>query len=174
MHKQLKTLGDSYLLYTVHNTKIFQNSVETSTKSVLDNLIFFLGYLLCLFIKMKSVIKKLIHEPTQFTPDDAEKAINTIMQGGATESQISAFLVSLKLQQLDSDPRIVAACATALRSHARLIPYKGFDHLVGNVVDIVGTGGDGHDTYNVSTTASVVAAGAGAKVAKVSKIAVGG
>lgn len=119
---------------------------------------------------MKSIIKKLIHDPTQFTTDDAEKAINTIMQGGATESQIAAFLVSLKLQQLDSDPRIVAACARALRSHARIIPYTNYDNLVGNVVDIVGTGGDGHDTYNVSTTASVVAAGAGAKVAKVNDI----
>ncbi|KAI9485319.1 MAG: anthranilate phosphoribosyltransferase [Benjaminiella poitrasii] len=88
------------------------------------------------------------------------------MQGSATASQISAFLISLKLQHKDSDPRIVAACATAMRSHARMVPYDGYGHLLGNVVDIVGTGGDGHDTYNVSTTASVVAAGAGAKVAK--------
>ncbi|RCH78711.1 anthranilate phosphoribosyltransferase, partial [Rhizopus stolonifer] len=66
----------------------------------------------------------------------------------------------------DKDPHIVAACATAMRSHARLVPYEGYESLNGHVVDIVGTGGDGHDTYNVSTTASVVAAGAGAKVAK--------
>lgn len=117
---------------------------------------------------MKNTIKKLVHEPTQFTPQDAEHAINEIMKGSATPSQISAFLVSLKLQGLDNDPRIVAACATAMRSHARLVPYTDYEHLSGNVVDIVGTGGDGHDTYNVSTTASVVAAGAGAKVAKVS------
>ncbi|CAO0803285.1 unnamed protein product [Mucor circinelloides] len=115
---------------------------------------------------MKNTIKKLVHEPAQFTPQDAEHAINEIMKGSATPSQISAFLVSLKLQGKDNDPRIVAACATAMRSHARLVPYTDFEHLRGNVVDIVGTGGDGHDTYNVSTTASVVAAGAGAKVAK--------
>ncbi|CAO3621174.1 unnamed protein product [Mucor hiemalis] len=70
------------------------------------------------------------------------------MKGDATPSQISAFLISLKLQGKDKDPKIVAACATAM-------------------LDIVGTGGDGHDTYNVSTTASIIAAGAGAKVAKV-------
>ncbi|KAI8092958.1 anthranilate phosphoribosyltransferase [Halteromyces radiatus] len=88
------------------------------------------------------------------------------MNGNATHSQISAFLVGLRLQNKDSDPVIVAACAKAMRSHARLIPYENYEHVEGNVVDIVGTGGDGHDTYNVSTTASIVAAGAGAKVAK--------
>jgi anthranilate phosphoribosyltransferase len=117
---------------------------------------------------MKTIIKKLVNQPTQFTPEDASQAINEIMSGEATPSQISAFLISLKLQQKDSDPKIVAACATAMRSHARLVPYTGYEGLNGNVVDIVGTGGDGHDTYNVSTTASIVAAGAGAKVAKVS------
>ncbi|EIE84512.1 anthranilate phosphoribosyltransferase [Rhizopus delemar RA 99-880] len=88
------------------------------------------------------------------------------MKGSATPSQISAFLISLKLQHKDKDPKIVAACANAIRSHAQHVPYEGYENIAGNVVDIVGTGGDGHDTYNVSTTASVVAAGAGAKVAK--------
>lgn len=118
---------------------------------------------------MKTIIKTLIHEPTKFTPADAERAIHEIMKGDASQSQISAFLISLKLQGLDNDPAMVAACATAMRSHALPIAYTGYEHLADNVVDIVGTGGDGHDTYNVSTTASIVAAGAGAKVAKVRK-----
>ncbi|KAI9321301.1 anthranilate phosphoribosyltransferase [Dichotomocladium elegans] len=88
------------------------------------------------------------------------------MGGKATPSQISAFLVALRFQLKDSDPTIVAACAQAMQSHARLIPYDHYKHLEGNVIDIVGTGGDGHDTFNVSTTSSIVAAGAGAKVAK--------
>ncbi|CAO3612367.1 unnamed protein product [Cunninghamella echinulata] len=117
-------------------------------------------------IDMKSVLKTLVHQPESFTADNAEAAINYIMEGNATHSQISAFLVSLRLQHKDSDPTIVAACAKAMRSHAKLIPYHQYEHIQGNVVDIVGTGGDGHDTYNVSTTASIVAAGAGAKVAK--------
>lgn len=116
---------------------------------------------------MKTIIKTLIHEPTEFKPADAERAIHEIMNGQATPSQISAFLISLKLKGKDSDPKIVAACATAMRSHAKLISYTGYEELSENVVDIVGTGGDGHDTYNVSTTASIVAAGAGARVAKV-------
>lgn len=118
---------------------------------------------------MKSLIKTLIHEPTEFLPENAERAIDEIMKGQATPSQISAFLIALKLQGKDKDAEIVAACATAMRSHARLVPYDGYQHLNGHVVDMVGTGGDGHDTYNVSTTASIIAAGAGAKVAKVKK-----
>lgn len=115
---------------------------------------------------MKDILKTLVHDPAKFTPEDAGQAINEIMKGSATHSQISAFLVALRLQHKDSDPAIVAACAKAMQNHARLIPYEHYEHLVGNIVDIVGTGGDGHDTYNVSTTASIVAAGAGAKVAK--------
>lgn len=119
---------------------------------------------------MKSILKTLIHHPQDFTADDAEGAINYIMHGNATHSQISAFLVALRLQEKDADPVIVAACSKAMQSHARLIPYGHDDkHIASNLVDIVGTGGDGHDTYNVSTTASIVAAGAGAKVAKVSQ-----
>ncbi|KAI8976110.1 anthranilate phosphoribosyltransferase [Pilobolus umbonatus] len=88
------------------------------------------------------------------------------MKGEATPSQISAFLVSLRLQHKDKDARIVAACATAMRSHSHAVSYVGYESMSDKIVDIVGTGGDGHDTYNVSTTASIVAAGAGAKVAK--------
>ncbi|KAI8379522.1 anthranilate phosphoribosyltransferase [Radiomyces spectabilis] len=117
-------------------------------------------------LNIKSILKVLVHEPSQFQPIHAETAIHEIMAGRASHSQISAFLVALRLQQLDADPTIVAACATAMRSHARLIPYGDYEHIQGTVVDIVGTGGDGHNTYNVSTTASIVAAGAGAKVAK--------
>ncbi|KAL0098304.1 anthranilate phosphoribosyltransferase [Phycomyces blakesleeanus] len=115
---------------------------------------------------MKAILKTLVQNPTQFTSEDAENAMQEVMGGRATESQISAFLVALKLQQKDADPNIVAACARSMRGFARLVPYNDYEHLQGAVVDIVGTGGDGHDTYNVSTTASIVAAGAGAKVAK--------
>lgn len=139
------------------SSQIFNNSLSTITTTSSPTRL----------ANMKDIIKTLIHNPDQFSPNDATIAINAIMQGSATHSQVSAFLIALRLQQKDQDPAIVAACAQAMQSHARLIPYNHYEHLEGNVVDIVGTGGDGHDTYNVSTTASIVAAGAGAKVAKV-------
>ncbi|KAG1040824.1 hypothetical protein G6F43_012216 [Rhizopus delemar] len=83
---------------------------------------------------MKAILKKLIHDPTQFTPQDAEYAVNNIMRGSATPSQISAFLISLKLQHKDKDPEIVAACANAIRSHAQHVPYEGYENIAGNVL----------------------------------------
>ena len=55
---------------------------------------------------------------------------------------------------------MIAACAEVLRQHS-------LKCLVGEVTDIVGTGGDGHDTFNVSTAAAMVAAACGLRVAKV-------
>jgi hypothetical protein len=116
---------------------------------------------------IKAIIKTLIQHPSDFGPEQAAQAMHAIMAGHATPSQISAFLIGLKLNQKDLDAEIVAACADTMRDFALQIHYSDHRHLEDCVVDIVGTGGDGHDTYNVSTTASLVAAGAGAKVAKV-------
>ncbi|KAI7823783.1 anthranilate phosphoribosyltransferase [Gamsiella multidivaricata] len=88
------------------------------------------------------------------------------MEGSATQAQIGAYLVALKLSKLDADPAIVAACAIEMSNHGLPIPFEGSQELQEQLVDIVGTGGDGHDTFNVSTTAAIVAAGAGCKVAK--------
>lgn len=116
---------------------------------------------------IRSIIKSLVLEPETFGPEQAAQAMHAIMGGHATTSQISAFLIGLKLQGKDLDAEIVAACAETMRAFALPIHYSEHAHLESCVVDIVGTGGDGHNTYNVSTTASLVAAGAGAKVAKV-------
>lgn len=116
---------------------------------------------------IKSIVKDLVQNPDSFNADKAAQAMHAIMGGHATPSQISAFLIGLKLQGKDLDAEIVAACAETMRAFALPIHYSEHAYLESCVVDIVGTGGDGHDTYNVSTTASLVAAGAGAKVAKV-------
>jgi anthranilate phosphoribosyltransferase len=116
---------------------------------------------------IRTIIKNLVLNPESFGPEDAANAMRAIMGGHATTSQISAFLIGLKLQGKDLDAEIVAACAETMRAFALPIHYSEHAHLESCVVDIVGTGGDGHNTYNVSTTASLVAAGAGAKVAKV-------
>ncbi|ORX89795.1 anthranilate phosphoribosyltransferase [Basidiobolus meristosporus CBS 931.73] len=88
------------------------------------------------------------------------------MEHRATPAQMSAFLVSLRLQQFDCQPEIVAACATVMRDHALYVDFSSHPQLSSSVVDIVGTGGDGHNTFNVSTSAAIIAAGAGSKVAK--------
>ncbi|KAF8978076.1 anthranilate phosphoribosyltransferase [Entomortierella lignicola] len=115
---------------------------------------------------MHPIIQKLVHKPETFTVDDATVATKEIMEGRATQAQIGAYLVALKLHKLDADPTIVAACAVEMKNHGLPISFEKYPHLEEQLVDIVGTGGDGHDTFNVSTTAAIVAAGAGCKVAK--------
>lgn len=116
---------------------------------------------------MHPILKKLVHAPETFTTEDATIATKEIMEGRATHAQIGAYLVGLKLNKLDAEPAIVAACAVEMSNHGLPIPFEDKPELQSQLVDIVGTGGDGHDTFNVSTTAAIVAAGAGCKVAKV-------
>ncbi|KAF9433289.1 anthranilate phosphoribosyltransferase [Entomortierella beljakovae] len=115
---------------------------------------------------MHPIIQKLVHKPETFTVQDATVATKEIMEGRATQAQIGAYLIGLKLTKLDSEPSILAACAVELRNHGLPISFDNYPDLEEQLVDIVGTGGDGHDTFNVSTTAAIVAAGAGCKVAK--------
>ncbi|KAJ3299506.1 anthranilate phosphoribosyltransferase [Borealophlyctis nickersoniae] len=112
-----------------------------------------------------ALLKTLVNDPTAFTAALAKEAAAAIMGGEATPAQIGAFLVSLKFQGKEHDPAIIAAVAAGMRAAALQIPLPEKGDL-GELVDIVGTGGDGQDTFNVSTAAGIVAAGAGCKVAK--------
>lgn len=146
----------------------------------------------------KVLLKKLVQSPDDFTSEDVAECFEHLVisgqrdeQGhvkGATEAQIGGFLTSLTLSGLDSDPKVISACAQVLRAHSvqvdGLLNLKERDEKAEEnlqteeeerkkeseykgLVDIVGTGGDGHDTFNVSTTAAIVAAGVpGVNVAK--------
>ncbi|TPX33767.1 anthranilate phosphoribosyltransferase [Synchytrium microbalum] len=111
---------------------------------------------------MQAILKTLIQTPSSFTPSLAHDATNLIMTGQATASQIGAFLIAIKLTNLETNPAIVAAIANAMRDAALRIAQD--DNW--NVCDVVGTGGDGQDTFNVSTATGIVCAGAGCRVAK--------
>jgi anthranilate phosphoribosyltransferase len=87
-----------------------------------------------------------------------ESIIGTIVDGGATDAQIGAFLAALAAKGESVDE--IVATATAMRSRALSVRVDG------PLVDLCGTGGDGLGTFNVSTAASLVAAAAGARVAK--------
>jgi anthranilate phosphoribosyltransferase len=84
--------------------------------------------------------------------------IGTIVDGGATDAQIGAFLAALAAKGESVDE--IVATATVMRSRALRVRVDG------SLVDLCGTGGDGLGTFNVSTAASFVAAAGGARVAK--------
>lgn len=94
--------------------------------------------------------------------EQAEAAMNVIMQGEATPAQIGSYLTALRMK--GETVAEIAGSARAMRSHlVRVSPHLPAGELL---LDTCGTGGDGKHTFNISTTAAFVVAGCGYKVAK--------
>ena len=94
------------------------------------------------------------------SPSDVEAAMDSILGGEASGSQIAAFVVALRMKGESADE--IAAAARALRKHCETIRPK----VDGPLLDTCGTGGDGLHTFNISTAAALVAAACGVAVAK--------
>lgn len=94
----------------------------------------------------------------ELTPEEAEAALSTILDGRATSAQIGAFAVTLRAK--GETPAEMAALVRTMLSFAVRVDVEG------PLLDTCGTGGDRSCSINVSTLAAFVAAGAGARVAK--------
>lgn len=81
------------------------------------------------------------------------------MEGNATDAQIGALLVALKLNGEQTDE--LAGFVDVMREKAVRVSLDD-----DNAIDMCGTGGDGAGTFNISTAAALVVAGAGITVAK--------
>jgi anthranilate phosphoribosyltransferase len=92
--------------------------------------------------------------------DEAEAVMNQIMTGGATDAQIGAYLMALRMK--GETPDEITGSARAMRANAQQV----LTQIDGDLLDTCGTGGDKSGTFNISTTVAFVAAGAGAHVAK--------
>ncbi|TDV40423.1 anthranilate phosphoribosyltransferase [Actinophytocola oryzae] len=92
------------------------------------------------------------------TAEDTSWAMDEIMSGVATGSQIGAFAAALRMK--GETPSEVAGMASAMLSRARRVP------LDVAAVDVVGTGGDQAGSVNISTMSAVVTAAAGMPVVK--------
>jgi len=93
--------------------------------------------------------------------DEAEAVMNEIMTGSATEAQIGAYLMALRMKGETQDE--ITGSARAMRANAHKVPTTAD---AADLLDTCGTGGDRSGTFNISTTVAFVAAGAGLKVAK--------
>src|SRR5260370_11380546 len=92
------------------------------------------------------------------TADETAWAMNEIMEGAATPTQIAGFGVALRMKG-ETAGELSGLAETML---ARATPID----IPGRIVDLVGTGGDGAHTVNISTMGTIVAAAAGARMAK--------
>lgn len=91
---------------------------------------------------------------------EATAAMDEIMTGSATPSQLGAFLVALRMKGETVDE--VTGMARGMRHAGVHVPLSSHIHAV----DTCGTGGDGADTFNVSTAAGLLVASLGQPVAK--------
>jgi anthranilate phosphoribosyltransferase len=108
---------------------------------------------------IQEAIKKVI-AGNSLSIEEATRVFSDIMSGSATDAQIAALIVSLRMKG-ESVEEITGA-ASVMREKATLIRPQRKDC----VIDTCGTGGDNLNTFNISTAAAFVAAGAGATVAK--------
>jgi anthranilate phosphoribosyltransferase len=92
--------------------------------------------------------------------DEAEAVMNQIMRGEATEAQIGAYLMGLRMKG-ETEAEILGS-ARAMRANSVKVPTQAD----GDLLDTCGTGGDMSGTFNISTTVAFVAAGAGVRIAK--------
>ena len=107
---------------------------------------------------MKTHIEKCL-SGEHLTVSEASNALDTIMTGQATDSQIAGLLIALRAKGESVDELV--GFAQTMRDHSVKVSIEDSD-----AIDMCGTGGDGSGTFNISTVASFVAAGAGVTIAK--------
>ncbi|MBS3803988.1 MAG: anthranilate phosphoribosyltransferase [Oleiphilaceae bacterium] len=91
--------------------------------------------------------------------DEMKQAMRIVMKGEATDAQIGAFLMGLRLKGETIDE--ITGATEVMRELVTGVTVKAEP-----LVDIVGTGGDGANLFNVSSAAAFVVAAAGGYVAK--------
>jgi len=94
------------------------------------------------------------------TDDEAEAAMRTMMSGKATEADMAAFLIALKMKGESASE--ISSFAKVMREYALKVRPK----VKGTLLDVCGTGGDSSGTFNISTAAMFAVAGCGVAVAK--------
>jgi anthranilate phosphoribosyltransferase len=96
--------------------------------------------------------------------NEAASAMEEIMTGVATPSQMGAFLTALHLRPGGETVEEITGLARVMRAKAVRVHLHA--DIATQALDTCGTGGDASGTFNVSTGAGIIAAAAGATVAK--------
>src|SRR5580704_17115282 len=106
---------------------------------------------------LKAVLARLAAGET-LSEDQAEAAFDVIMSGEATQAQIGALLMAMRLR--GETVAEITGAVRAMRNRMTAIEAPA------GAIDVCGTGGDGAGTLNVSSAVTFVVAGCGVAVAK--------
>ena len=87
------------------------------------------------------------------------QAMGAILNGDASEAQIAALAVGLRMKGETAVE--IAAAARAMRAQCTSVSLG-----ITPLLDTCGTGGDGSSTFNISTVSAIVVASCGVSVAK--------
>jgi anthranilate phosphoribosyltransferase len=90
--------------------------------------------------------------------ETARLVMDEIMEGKASDVQMSSFLTALSLKGETIEE--ITACAEGMRSHCKRLLHEI------PVLEIVGTGGDHSNSFNISSTSSIVISSCNVPVAK--------
>jgi anthranilate phosphoribosyltransferase len=108
---------------------------------------------------LREFLKKL-SEFKNLTKEEMIQCLEDITEGRATDAQIGAFIMAMKMKGETVEE--LEGAASFFREKATKVDVEDPD----NLVDTCGTGGDLSETFNVSTITAFVLAGAGIRVAK--------
>lgn len=101
----------------------------------------------------------LLLDKRDLSQTEMNTVMTEIMTGKATDAQIGAFLIALRMKGETIDE--ITGAAMVMRDLAIPVNIQS-----DSLVDTCGTGGDGANLFNVSTAAAFVVAAAGGHVAK--------
>ncbi|MBU2887564.1 anthranilate phosphoribosyltransferase [Gilvimarinus agarilyticus] len=107
---------------------------------------------------IKQALAKVV-DSIDLSTDEMIAVMRQVMTGEASDAQIGALLVALRMKGESLDE--MTGAATVMRELASQVSIDA-EHLV----DTCGTGGDGANLFNVSTASAFVVAAAGGSVAK--------
>jgi anthranilate phosphoribosyltransferase len=107
---------------------------------------------------IKDAIKKIVDRQS-LSRDEARRLMAGIMEGQATDAQIAATLVALRMKGETIEE--ITGFAETMREKASRV--QGRSH---SLLDTCGTGGAKVKTFNISTASAIIAAAGGVYVAK--------
>jgi anthranilate phosphoribosyltransferase len=109
-------------------------------------------------MNMKDALSR-VAEHLDMSRDEMKQVMRIVMNGEATDAQIGALLMGLRIKSETVDE--ITGAVEVMRELVSGVTVKAEP-----LVDIVGTGGDGSNLFNVSSASAFVVAAAGGFVAK--------